>query len=84
MAVRHRPRKAPGMRKTYHDVESIELFDGEIDGILYLFLDPDVGFDGDGLDVRMPLRDQSCHSFCRLEIDIDQEDVRPLRSEQQG
>ena len=70
--------------KTYHDVESAKLFNGKIYGTLYLSLDPNVGLDCDGLDVRVPCRDQSCYGFSTFEIDIDQEDVRSLRSEQQG
>ena len=68
----------------YHDIESTKLFNGEIDSILDLFLDSNVGFGRDSLDVRIPRRDQSRDGFRRLDIDIDQEDVRALRSEQQG
>ena len=70
--------------KTHHDIESTKLFNGEIDSTLYLFLDPNIGFTRDSFDVRIPRRDQSRDGFGRLDIDVNQEDVRALRSKQQG
>jgi hypothetical protein len=68
----------------YHDIEPTELFNGEIDSTLYLSLDPDVGLGRDGLDVRIPRCDQGRHRFGSFEVNVDQEDVRTLRSKQQG
>ena len=58
--------------KTYHDIESTKLFNGKIDSILYLPLNPNVRLGRDGLDVRIPRCDQSRHRFDRLEVHVDQ------------
>ena len=70
-------------RCAYHDVESTKLLNGNIDGLFDLFLDPNVRLHRDSFYIRIPLGDQSRDRSGRLDIHIDQEDVRALRSEEQ-
>ena len=74
-------RSHPG-EQTHHDIESTELLHSEIYSILYLPLDPYVGLGCDSLDIRIPRRDQGRNGLDRLEINVHQNEVRPLRSKQ--